>query len=156
MRKTLIILTLALMLPAHSWVCMGQSSRDARVAYVLKNLGVNAATQKKLKPLLVAYLEERKATGKDYDALKAKLHTSIKSETLTNEQASRLLALKWASESKETAVKKKYTEKFETVLSAKKTYKCFDLLNDKKSKVQGGKKGKGNGGGGSDDDDDDD
>ncbi|MCD7722037.1 MAG: hypothetical protein LUI09_07390 [Prevotellaceae bacterium] len=147
MRRLIIILSL-LLCPLCS-ACYAQSNRDARVAYVLKNLGINSATQKKLQPLLTSYLSEKKAASDEYNALKAKLKANIKSETLTNDQASRLLSLRWAAEAKETAVKKKYTEKFETVLSAKKTYKCFSLLNDKKSKVQGKSKSK-------DDDDDDD
>jgi hypothetical protein len=41
---------------------------------------------------------------------------------------------------KELTVKKAYETKFKTVLSAKKTFLCFDLLNDKKSKVWGREK----------------
>ncbi len=135
MRKLFITLTLALC--AFSTACLGQTNRDARVDYVLKNLGVKREVQMKLKPLLYAYLEEKKKANEDYDALKTKLKANIKSETITNEQASSLLTKKWTAETKETAVKKKYTEKFETIISAKKTYKCFNLLNDSKSKVQG-------------------
>ncbi|MCD8302752.1 MAG: hypothetical protein LUC44_07015 [Prevotellaceae bacterium] len=138
MRKIIIILALALC--PFATVCLAQSNRDARVNYVLKNLGINSDTQKKLRPLLEAYLKEKKAASDDYNALKSKLKSNISSQTLTNDQATKLLSLKWAAESKETAVKKKYTTEFCTVLSAKKTYKCFDLLNDKKSKVQGKQK----------------
>ena len=53
--------------------------------------------------------------------------------------AQTLLNLKWQAAEKELAVKKDYEKKFMTVLSAKKTYLCFDLLNDKKSKVRGEK-----------------
>ena len=48
-----------------------------------------------------------------------------------------MLTLKWEAAEKELVVKKEYEQKFKTVLSPKKTYLCFDLLNDKKSKVQG-------------------
>ncbi len=140
MRKTIIVFSLALC--AFSTVCVGQTNRDARVDYVLKNLGVNRDTQKKLQPLLYEYLAERKEAGAEYASLKSKLKANISSETITNDQATTLLTKKWAAEVKETAVKRKYTEMFQTVLSAKKTYKCFDLLNDSKSKVQGKQKGK--------------
>ncbi len=143
-RALLLVLALSLCAPLalRSFSVHAQSNRDARIAYVLKNLGVNSDTQKKLRPLLEGYLAEKKASGEAYSALKSKLKSNISSGTLSNEQAKKLLDAKWASESRETAVKKKYTEKFMTVLSAKKTYLCFDLLNDKKSKVQGKKKDK--------------
>ncbi len=149
MRKT--ILALLLLLCPFATLCHAQTSRDARVAYVLKNLGINADTQKKLKPLLQGYLADKKAAGADYSAQKDKLKSSIKNGTLTNDQATKLLSLKWDAEAKETAVKRKYTERFQTVLSAKKTYRCFTLLNDSKDKVQGKSKGKAK-----DDDDDED
>ncbi len=128
-------------------VCMGQTSkgksstpnRDARVQYVNKNIGISRDKQKELTPLLYAYLKEKKEAGAEYDALKDKLKKSIDMGSITNDQADKLLSLKWAAEKKETAVKIKYTEKFKTVLSSKQTYKCFDLLNDKKSKIQGKK-----------------
>ncbi len=139
MRRIVIILAVAVLAPS----CLGQTNRDARVSYVLQNLGVNRETQKKLRPLLQDYLSEKKEASSEYTALKGKLKAGISAETLTNEQATSLLTKKWAAEAKETAVKRKYTEKFQTVLSAKKTYKCFDLLNDSKSKVQGKQKTKG-------------
>ncbi len=148
MRK--IIIALLLMLCPFASLCQAQANRDARVAYVLKNLGINADTQKKLKPLLQAYLADKKTAGAEYSAQKDKMKSAIKNGTLTNDQATKLLTLKWNAEAKETAVKRKYTEQFQTVLSAKKTYKCFTLLNDSKDKVMGKTKGKAN-----DDDDDD-
>ncbi len=148
MRK--IFIALLLMLCPFASLCHAQTNRDARVAYVLKNLGINADTQKKLKPLLQAYLADKKTAGAEYAAQKDKMKSAIKNGTLTNDQATKLLTLKWNAEAKETAVKRKYTEQFQTVLSAKKTYKCFTLLNDSKDKVMGKTKGKTN-----DDDDDD-
>ncbi len=138
MRRTLI--ALLLLLSPFATLCHAQTSRDARMAYVLKNLGINADTQKKLKPLLQSYLADKKAASAEYSSQKDKLKSSIKNGTLTNDQASKLLTLKWDAEAKETAVKRKYTERFQTVLSAKKTYRCFTLLNDSKDKVQGKKK----------------
>ncbi len=132
-----IILILVLFACPFVTGCMGQTNREARVAYVLKNLGVNKDTQQKLKPLLFSYLEEKKKANSQYDGLKDKLRAKIDAETITNQEAEQLLTAKWDAESREFAVKKKYTPKFKTVLSAKKTYKCFDLLNDKKSKVRG-------------------
>ena len=112
---------------------------DIRVAYVLKNMGINREAQAKLRPMLQSYLADKKAANKPYDDLKDKLKPSINSGALTEKQAQTLLSLKWASDEKELAVKKEYEKKFRTILSAKKTYLCFTLLNDKKSKIRGGK-----------------
>lgn len=113
---------------------------DMRVAYVLKNLGVKRDVQVKLKPILDSYMVDKKKANKPYDSLKDKLKPSIEAGTITEKQAQQLLDLKWQAAEKELAVKKAYETKFKTVLSAKKTFLCFDLLNDKKSKVWGREK----------------
>lgn len=112
---------------------------EMRVNYVLQNIGVKRDVQTKLKPLLVSYLADKKAANKAYDDLKDKLKPSINAGTLTDKQAQQLLTLKWQADEKELAVKRQYETKFKTVLSAKKTYLCFDLLNDSKSKMRGDK-----------------
>jgi len=58
-------------------------------------------------------------------------------DALTETQANVLLKERWIKDEKELAVKRAYTAKFKTVLSAKKTFLCFDLLNDKRSKIEG-------------------
>ena len=132
------LLIVALLFGAPTLMQAGKNA-DIRVAYVLKNMGINKETQTKLRPLLQSYLAEKKVANKPYDDLKEKLKSSINNGTLTEKQAQTLLSLKWTSDEKELAVKKAYEKKFRTVLSAKKTYLCFTLLNDKKSKIRGGK-----------------
>ena len=110
---------------------------DMRVPYVLQNIGVKRDVQAKLKPLLVSYLADKKAASKEYENMKDKLKPSIEAGTITEKQANALLRAKWLADEKELAVKRQYEEKFKSVLSAKKTYLCFDLLNDKKSKMLG-------------------
>lgn len=110
---------------------------ELRVTYVLQNIGVKRDVQAKLKPLLISYQTDKKAANKEYDDMKAKLKPSIDAGTITEKQANALLRAKWLADEKELAVKRQYEEKFKTVLSAKKTYLCFDLLNDKKSKMLG-------------------
>ncbi len=114
-------------------------NRDARVEYVLNNLGVKRDVQKQLRPLLWAYLDEKKKANEAYNTMKTKLKAQIDAETITEAQAEKLLDEKFRAETAETAVKRKYAKEFRTVISAKKTYVAFDLLNDKKSKVQGKK-----------------
>ena len=110
---------------------------DMRVNYVLQNLGVKRDVQEQLKPLLQSYLADKKTANKAYDDMKDKLKASIDNGTLTEKQAQQLLTLKWQADEKELVVKRQYETKFKTVLSAKKTYLCFDLLNDSKSKMLG-------------------
>ncbi len=141
--KTRKLIALALMCLALAIGNVGNAwagkNADMRVAYVLKNLGINRDTQNKLRPLLVSYLADKKVANKPYDSLKDKLKPSIEAGTITEKQAQELLTKKWVAAEKELAVKRQYETKFKTVLSAKKTYLCFDLLNDKKSKVRGEK-----------------
>lgn len=108
-----------------------------KINYVLKNIGVNREVQAKLKPLLASYLADKRNANKEYDSMKAKLKPSINSGTITEKQAQRLLDLKWQAAEKELAVKRQYETKFKTVLNTKKTFLCFDLINDKKSKMLG-------------------
>ncbi|MBO4612494.1 MAG: hypothetical protein J5671_04910 [Bacteroidaceae bacterium] len=137
----LCLMTLAMCL-GNASVAMAGKKSDMKVNYVLQNLGVKRDVQAKLKPLLVSYLADKKVANKEYDTLKDKLKPSIDNGTLTDKQADRLLQLKWQAAEKELAVKRQYETKLKTVLPSKKVYLCFDLLNDKKSKMMGGGKGK--------------
>lgn len=142
-KRTLFICLLAMLITftGSTTVTAGKKA-EMRVAYVLKNIGVKSDIQAKLKPLLVSYLAEKKAANKEYDSMKERLSPSINNGTLTEKQAQALLTAKWTAAEKELKVKRDYETKFKTVLSAKKTYLCFDLLNDKKSKIEGKKSSK--------------
>lgn len=113
------------------------TKQQKRVAYTLKNLKLDATTAKTLQPVLMDYLTELKAAQKPYDDLKEKYKTDIKNGTLTDKVASALLTAKWTAAKNEQAVKEKYEKKFMAILSAKKVWYCFDLLNDKMSKIEG-------------------
>ena len=141
--KTSRFLVIALMTISMTFgmstMALAGKNADMRVAYVLKNLGIKRDLQVKLKPILDSYMADKKAANKTYDNMKDKLKPSIEAGTITDKQAQALLDAKWVAAEKELAVKKEYEKKFKTVLSVKKTYLCFDLLNDKKSKVRGEK-----------------
>ncbi|MBQ9560057.1 MAG: hypothetical protein IJV08_08755 [Bacteroidaceae bacterium] len=140
MKKSRLILCCLISLSvAFGNIATAQAGRksDMKVNYVLKNIGVKSDVREKLKPLLVSYLADKKVANKEYDDLKDKLKPSIDAGTITEKQAQQLLNLKWKADEKELAVKRQYEEKFKTVLSAKKTYQCFSLLNDSKSKMAG-------------------
>lgn len=113
------------------------TKQQKRVAYTIKNLKLDASTTRTLQPMLMQYLTDLKAAQKPYDDLKEKYKTDIKNGTLTDKAANALLEAKWKSAKDEIAVKESYEKKFRTLLSAKKVFICFDLLNDKMSKIEG-------------------
>lgn len=126
----------------------GASKTQKRIAYTLKNLKLSTQQQKDLQPLLQSYCAELKAAKKPYDDLKSKYERDIDNGTLTDKASEALLNAKFTAEAKELQIKKTYQKKFEGVIPMKKVYICFDLINDKMSKVEGKKKS-------SKDDDDD-
>ncbi len=138
MKKVLIALFVGFLCFGTS--AMAQSNRAARVQYVLKNLDLDATQQKKLKPLLEKYLLEKKTQTANYEDMKDDLKERIDAGTLTDKQANSLLKAKWEADEKELALKIKYEPKFKAVISPAKVFKCYDLLNDKKSKIRGEEK----------------
>lgn len=114
------------------------AKQDKRVAYVLAQLKLPSESARKLKPMLQGYLKDKKDASSKYDILKDKYKAAIKKGVITDRQAEELLKEKFTSEQKELDIKKSYSSKFRTVLSPKKTYICFTLLNDKWSKIEGG------------------
>lgn len=130
------LLLLAVTIPANAYA--GDKATNAqRVKYVVKNLKLGKDVQAKIQPLLTSYLRDKDAAEAAYESLKDKYKSAIKSNKLSEQQAQQLLNAKWTAAEKELAVKRAYEKKFRTVLSAAKTYQCFDLLNDKNSKVLG-------------------
>ncbi len=111
-----------------------------RIAYTLKNLKLNAQQQKSLQPILTAYCADIKAAKKKYEEMKKKYENDIDKGVLTDKAAEALLDAKFEAESKELEVKKSYSKKFASVVSPKKVYLTFSLINDKMSKVEGKKK----------------
>lgn len=132
-----IVLAISFCLLGTTAMTAAPTKQQKRVAYTIKNLKLDAATSKSLQPILMAYLQELKAAQKPYDDLKEKYKNDIEKGTLTDKVATALLSAKWAAAKAETAVKEKYDKQIRTVLSVKKTWYCFSLLNDKMSKIEG-------------------
>lgn len=116
------------------------SKTEKRIAYTIKNLKLNATQQKALQPILTAYCAEMKAAKKKYEELKKKYERDIDMGTLTDNASKALLDAKFEAETKELEVKKAYRKKLEGVIPLKKVFSCYDLINDKMSKVEGKKK----------------
>lgn len=107
------------------------AKRDARVAYVLKNLRLKADVEAKFKPMLDAFLKELSDLKDPYQDLKDELQDAIDANKLTAAQCDQLFELKQKQEEKEPAIMRKWYAKFKTVLSAQQAYKAMKLSDDK-------------------------
>ena len=105
--------------------------RDARVAYVLKNLRLKADVQEKFRPLLDAYLKELGDLKDPYKNLKDELQDAIDANKLTPAQCDQLFEAKQNQEEKEPAINRKHYAKFKTVLTTQQAYKAIKLSDDK-------------------------
>lgn len=128
------------MLLAAMFICMAVtmptpaqagSKRDARVAYVLKNLRLKPDVQEKFKPLLEAFLKELSDVKDPYEDLKDELKDVIDANKLTAAQCDRLFELKQKQEEQEPPVLRKWYAKFKTVLTTQQAYKAMKLSDDK-------------------------
>lgn len=122
----LVSLTVIMPSPAHAG-----KKRDARVAYVLKNLRLKADVQEKFRPLLDAYLKELGDVKDPYQALKEELQDAIDANKLTPAQCDQLFEAKQKQEEQEPAINRKYYAKFKTVLTTQQAYKAIKLSDDK-------------------------
>ncbi len=105
--------------------------RDARVAYVLKNLRLKPDVQAKFKPVLDAYLKELSDLKDPYKKLKDELQDAIDANKLTAAQCDQLFEAKQKQEDKEPALNRKWYAKFKTVITAQQAYKAMKLSDDK-------------------------
>lgn len=107
------------------------AKRDARVAYVLKNLRLKSDVEAKFKPLLEAFLKELSDVKDPYEDLKDELQDAIDTNKLTAAQCDKLFELKQKQEEQEPAVLRKWYAKFKTVLTTQQAYKAMKLSDDK-------------------------
>ncbi|MBR6128345.1 MAG: hypothetical protein IKQ07_01790 [Bacteroidaceae bacterium] len=123
-----MLLSLTVVTPTSAFA---GSKRDARVAYVLKNLKLKADVQEKFKPLLIEYLKELSDLKDPYKKLKDDLQDAIDANKLTAAQCDQLFEAKQKQEDKEPALNRKHYAKFKTVLTAQQAYKAMKLSDDK-------------------------
>ena len=105
--------------------------RDARIAYVLRNLRLKSDVEAKFKPLLDAYLKELSDIKDPYKNLKDQLQDAIDANKLTPAQCDQLFEAKQKQEELEPAVNRKHYAKFKTVLTTQQAYKAMKLSDDK-------------------------
>ena len=123
-----MFLCLAVTLPTSA---QAGKKRDARVAYVLKNLRLKPDVQAKFKPVLEAYLKELSDLKDPYKKLKDDLQDAIDANKLTAAQCDQLFEAKQKQEDKEPALNRKWYAKFKTVITAQQAYKAMKLSDDK-------------------------
>ncbi len=133
MKHLLLILAMFISLatimpsPAHAG-----KKRDARVAYVLKNLRLKSDVQEKFKPILDAYLKELGDLKDTYKNLKDEMQDAIDANKLTATQCDQLFEAKQKQEEQEPALNRKWYAKFKTVLTTQQAYKAMKLSDDKR------------------------
>ena len=123
-----MLISLAVVMPSTA---QAGSKRDARVAYVLKNLKLKGDVQAKFKPVLEAYLKELSDLKDPYKKLKDELQVAIDANKLTAAQCDQLFEAKQKQEEQEPALNRKWYAKFKTVLTAQQAYKAMKLSDDK-------------------------
>ena len=123
-----MFISLAVVMPS---IALAGKKRDARVAYVLKNLRLKSDVQVKFKPMLDAYLKELGDLKDPYKNLKDELQDAIDANKLTAAQCDQLFEAKQKQEEKEPAVNRKWYAKFKTVLTTQQAYKAMKLSDDK-------------------------
>jgi Skp family chaperone for outer membrane proteins len=123
-----MFLSLTVAMPSSAFA---GKKRDARVAYVLKNLRLKKDVQEKFRPILDAYLKELGDLKDPYKKLKDEMEDAINANKLTAAQCDKLFEAKQKQEEKEPALNRKYSAKFKTVLTAQQAYKAMKLSDDK-------------------------
>ena len=123
-----MFLSLALIVPTSA---QAGKKRDARVAYVLKNLRLKSDVEAKFKPLLEAFLKELSDVKDPYEDLKDELQDAIDANKLTAAQCDKLFELKQKQEESEPAVLRKWYAKFKTVITTQQAYRAMKLSDDK-------------------------
>ena len=123
-----MFLSLALIVPTSA---QAGKKRDARVAYVLKNLRLKSDVEAKFKPLLDAFLKELSDVKDPYEDLKDELQDAIDANKLTAAQCDKLFELKQKQEESEPAVLRKWYAKFKTVITTQQAYRAMKLSDDK-------------------------
>lgn len=123
-----MLISLAVIMPSPA---LAGKKRDARVAYVLKNLRLKSDVQEKFKPMLDAYLKELGDLKDTYKNLKDELQDAIDANKLTAAQCDQLFEAKQKQEEQEPALNRKWYAKFKTVLTTQQAYKAMKLSDDK-------------------------
>ena len=123
-----MLLSMTIVMPSSAFA---GKKRDARVAYVLKNLRLKSDVQEKFTPILDAYLKELSDLKDPYKKLKDEMQDAINANKLTAAQCDQLFEAKQKQEEQEPALNRKWYAKFKTVITAQQAYKAMKLSDDK-------------------------
>lgn len=134
-KKTLGVLLLSAFTALPTVAQKSDKNIELKTNYVIRELKLNKTKAAQFKPLCIAYLKDMRTAKSTYSTLKDDLKKAIKSKSITEAQAEKLIAAHNTSDEKEVQVKKKHTPLFRKVLSAKETYYAFDYAGDSMKKV---------------------
>ena len=138
MKTFLNIFALVAICIATTSVVSAQTPKDREIFdYVCKKLVLSKDMKTKLRPVFFSYRKELRAAKDIYDNLKDKNITAIKKNKLTPSLATQLNNARWASDTKVTETRIKYSKKFAAVLSPQQVYYLFSYANDSKEKRAG-------------------
>lgn len=129
MKKWNILITILLFTVCIS--ANAQNKVEKRMAYILKEMKFDKATQGKIKPFIQAYLMDLKTNKDNHDNMKEKYKKLEESDKLNNTQADELINSKFNKDEKDLKIRRQYYARFKEVVGAAKARKIIGLSNDK-------------------------
>ena len=107
------------------------AKREARKAYILKQTKLTTEQQKKVMPVLEAFLEELSNNKKRHDAIKDKYRSADATCKLTPAQAEEIMTSKFNKDEKELSIRRTYYSKFKSVIGSIKAREIIKFSDDK-------------------------
>lgn len=132
--KKLFLCFLCLGLCSMFCITANAGNNSKKIAYVTKTMKLDKATSEKLTVVLNAYYDEEDKIKAPRKALKNKLENLEATGKLSASQCDELFTNKLTQEKEILDLRKKYYEKFKTVLSTQQAYQAIKLCNDKLNK----------------------
>ncbi len=107
------------------------AKREARKAYILKQTKLTSEQQKKVMPILEAFLEELSANKKRHEAVKDKYHSADLAGKLTPAQAEEYMTSKFNKDEKELSIRRTYYSKLKAAIGGVKAREIIKFSDDK-------------------------
>ena len=108
-----------------------KAEREARKAYILKQTKLTSEQQKKVMPILEAFLEELSANKKRHEAVKDKYHSADLAGKLTPAQAEEYMTSKFNKDEKELSIRRTYYSKLKAAIGGVKAREIIKFSDDK-------------------------
>ncbi len=128
--KKIILLALLFTFTLTTTIQAG-AKREARKAYILKQTKLTTEQQKKVMPVLEAFLEELSTNKKRHDAIKDKYRSADAAGKLTPAQAEEIMTSKFNKDEKELSIRRTYYSKLKSVIGSVKAREIIKFSDDK-------------------------